>query len=280
MSQVARTDTLNAIGMGQFASTYGVPLGGQHGVGLGAEPMETSTYTVAVCGGSTLISHSHRCIFIHIPKCAGTSIEDALGHFAGYTGRGAQDHRSLRVIEEPLPLLRVFRGVENVTHLRRRLLARLGRHDGANPANRLRVNSEQYRRYFKFSVVRNPWARAYSWYSNVLRDPQHRREHGLTEPPSLRLFLERHAGRGMLRPQLEWLRAFDGSIPLDFIGRFETLEADFRTICSRLGVERSLPHRVAGSGADYRSVYDSFSRDLIAERYEEEIRLFGYAFEK
>ena len=25
------------------------------------------------------ISHTHRCIFIHIPKCAGTSVETALG---------------------------------------------------------------------------------------------------------------------------------------------------------------------------------------------------------
>ena len=42
-----------------------------------------------------MISHKHKykCIFIHIPKCAGTSIEKALGHFELYNGRGRQDHR-------------------------------------------------------------------------------------------------------------------------------------------------------------------------------------------
>ena len=34
-----------------------------------------------------MVSHKHKCIFIHIPKCAGTSIEEALGHFDGYRGK-------------------------------------------------------------------------------------------------------------------------------------------------------------------------------------------------
>ena len=46
-----------------------------------------------------MISHDYRCIFIHIPKCAGTSIEDALGHLDNHPGRGGQDHRSIRIIE-------------------------------------------------------------------------------------------------------------------------------------------------------------------------------------
>ena len=35
-----------------------------------------------------MISNDYRCIFIHIPKCAGTSIEDALGHLDNHPGRG------------------------------------------------------------------------------------------------------------------------------------------------------------------------------------------------
>ena len=46
-----------------------------------------------------MISHRHRCIFIHIPKTAGTSIEERL---ADGSLRGRQDHRSIRNLENSL----------------------------------------------------------------------------------------------------------------------------------------------------------------------------------
>ena len=48
-----------------------------------------------------MISHNYKFIHIHIPKCAGTSIEKAFGHFDAHTGKNAQDHRTLRMIEQP-----------------------------------------------------------------------------------------------------------------------------------------------------------------------------------
>ncbi len=56
-----------------------------------------------------MISHIHKCIFIHIPRTAGTSIESALGHLDNYKGgRGRQDHRPIRMIEQPFPSKHVF----------------------------------------------------------------------------------------------------------------------------------------------------------------------------
>ena len=66
-----------------------------------------------------MISHKYKCIFIHIPKCAGTSIEAALGHLDGHTGRGGQDHRSIRMIQSITP--RAFFSVENLQEVLRRL---------------------------------------------------------------------------------------------------------------------------------------------------------------
>ena len=68
-----------------------------------------------------MISHKHKCIFIHIPKYAGTSIEQALGHFDNYSGRGGQDHRSIRVIEQPLITPHTFSSKENIVEVVLRL---------------------------------------------------------------------------------------------------------------------------------------------------------------
>ena len=48
-----------------------------------------------------MISHKHKCIYIHIPKTAGTSIEYKFGHFKELK-RGVQDHRTIGEME-PVP---------------------------------------------------------------------------------------------------------------------------------------------------------------------------------
>jgi len=45
-----------------------------------------------------MISKEHKCIYIHIPKTAGTSIEKKLGHFETLT-YNIQDHRTLQEVE-------------------------------------------------------------------------------------------------------------------------------------------------------------------------------------
>lgn len=225
-----------------------------------------------------MISHEHRCIFIHIPKCAGTSIERAFGHLDGHEGRRGQDHRSIRMIERPMLTPRLFSSADNGFEVMRRVRHRL--HRARNPRNKRRVSSEQYRSYFKFTFVRNPWARAYSWYRNVLRDVNHLDTMGISGPIPLGEFLERFAGRGELRPQTYWIRDFGGAIPLDFIGRFENLREDFGEVCRFIGCDRiSLPHEVRGSGEDYREHFDTESIELVRDVYRNEIELFGYSFE-
>jgi hypothetical protein len=234
------------------------------------------------CSGSTrkdsagriVISHSHKSIFVHIPKTAGTSIEFKLGHFQA-TRWGVQDHRSIREIE-PLSFLDVCRmapGAELVILLKRLRSGIKGRP---------RVSRYQYQTYFKFAFVRNPWARIYSWYQNVMRDSRHRKMYGVEAECTFRHFLQRHLDldRGPMRPQLHWLIDRHGNIPLDFVGRFEHLERDFGHVCDVLQIQDAdLPRLIVGDYRErYTDVYDEDMIGLIARCYAPEIELFSFRF--
>ena len=69
-----------------------------------------------------MISHKYKCIHIHIPKCAGTSIEKALGHFDGHEGRNGQDHRTIRMIEQPWLTKHSVRSISNLKEIFRRII--------------------------------------------------------------------------------------------------------------------------------------------------------------
>lgn len=225
-----------------------------------------------------MISHKQRCIFIHIPKCAGTSIEAAFGHLSEHEGRGGQDHRPLRHIEQPVFQKAAFASKENIREVWRRFRGRLK--PQKNHRNRYTVTEEQFYSYYKFSVVRNPWSRAFSWYKNVMKDPIHRKNLQIPDKQSFDEFLNIHAGKGYLMPQTYWLKNFRGEIALDYIGKFETLAGDFRKVCKDLGAgDIQLPHKLKSDSSDYRDYYNVELKNMIAGIYKEEIKLFDYTFE-
>ena len=226
-----------------------------------------------------MISHKYECIYIHIPKCAGTSVESIFGHLDNHVGRGGQDHRSIRMIKQPCFSISSISSKENIIELLHRNKY-LYINKVSNYRNKFKVTKQQYENYYKFSIVRNPWARAYSWYKNVMRDEIHLKNHGISEEISFNNFLKKFAGKGFLRPQLYWLKDFDGVVSLDYIARFETLSADMQNIFKQLGVrEFSLPHNLKGSEDNYRNHYDLESNAIIQKIYQEEIVLFDYSFD-
>lgn len=223
-----------------------------------------------------MISHKHNCIFIHIPKTAGTSVEKKLGLFDKVYW-GAQDHSTIKEIQ-PLSLLTRFGLLikQDYGFSRRTLLMEMIR-------NSRRVSKKTFHTYFKFTIVRNPWDRVYSWYRNTMNDPNQGIAAGIQEC-DFKTFIKEYLDAWALRPQLYWITDFNDEIQLDYIVKFENLIPEISYVLDRLGfLDLTLPHLLDSSenntlNQDYRSVYDSQSIEIIANRYKEEIELFDYKF--
>jgi hypothetical protein len=84
-----------------------------------------------------------------------------------------------------------------------------------------------------------------------------------------------------LQSQLHWIRDSSGAVPLDFIGRFEKLQEDFNYVCQRIGLPETKLANWLGRAADrrtYTELYDAETRAIVADRYADEIQMFGYTY--
>ena len=220
-----------------------------------------------------MISHEHKCIYIHIPKTAGTSVEKRLGAHEKMDVRLKQDHRTIRNIMSGISPFAT--GKISLTSI---LVYINQRYQGVRQGMDF-VSMSQFDSYFKFCFVRNPWDRAYSWYRNVVRDPLHQLELGISEDITFSDFVTNHSNQWALRPQIDWIVDANGNVAVDYVGKFESLENDYKVICERLGIEDSnLPMTLDSGKSSYMDAYDNVLKKWVAKRYQKEIELFNYRF--
>jgi hypothetical protein len=155
----------------------------------------------------------------------------------------------------------------------------------------------KYSDYFKFAFVRNPWDRLLSCYLDKLSEEGP----GMKSPPALAArvypgmpfaeFVEvvhdtpdKNANihfRSQCSVICRW--GEDRLIMADFIGRFENLEADFETVVDRIGDSRvqKMPHLMKAKSRksrSYQEFYDERLKNLVYERYREDVEKLGYTF--
>jgi hypothetical protein len=215
------------------------------------------------------VSHSRRCIFVHIPKTGGSSIEQALGMFGDWR---LEDRDCLfgRIQSPDLELAGFLsRYLQHLTISQIRSIV---------PAD---VGS----RYFSFSFVRNPWDRLVSVYSRPDPDMVEQAQAAGIDLLGLPFdqFLDRVGKTSHIHvlPQHEFITDSSGRPLVDLVGRFESLQGDFKGLCRTLGAACELPHANASAArraADYRSYYTSETKAIVAQRYATDVRLFGYEF--
>ena len=204
------------------------------------------------------------CLFFHIPKAAGTSVERWL--LGGGLDPGVPDYERLFGWERS--------GDFNLQH--------------ASPAMaRQFLGAEVFDACFRFAVVRNPYARAVSAYHYVFE--QHQQRFGSFEgyvralPALIAGANPRTRGHEHHLPQVGYTR-LDGAACCHELARFERLPDSLRPVAERLGITRPLPfsnsYRHPSRG--YRPVSSFYTPEtarLLAEVYAEDFASFGYALE-
>lgn len=227
-----------------------------------------------------MISHEKKCLFIHIPKVAGTSL------IAFLQDKGAEP-RPPSMPDDPFD--------PPPPHLR---AGDYLKYDLVSP--------EQFDAYFKFAFVRNPWDRLVSEYVYRLRPRKYDFKtwvfHRFPRPS----WDDRYCH---VIPQYDFLHDGDGRLLVDFVGRYENLQADFEEVCRRLDLpQASLPRdnvsksilgrrrdqgwidvvqalrsqlslkRMRNTFPHYRDYYDEETKAFVADLHRKDIAAFGYDF--
>ena len=201
----------------------------------------------------TSISTEHECIFVHIPRCAGTAMKTAL--FEQLGGHLTSSEWRKRCSER-------WRDYFKFTFIR-------------NPWDRTVSNYEYARMSNSF------------WHGGSDK-PLHPK-HQVLQEASFDEFVDLLyrgqlpidvVGQDQGDRHLFSLRYFIGDgCEMDFIGRLENLAADFKIVCDHLGLEDvELPVLNASSRRPYSEYYCRDTRRKVGEVYRADIRTFGFDF--
>ena len=153
------------------------------------------------------------------------------------------------------------------------------------------LDPDKFQRYFKFTFVRNPWDRAVSAYAYLRQGgspasaEDARWSQFINHYQSFDEFVcdwmtpDTITRNALFTPQVEFLKNIYGQIEMDFVGRFETLIADFDNIAARFKSAGTLPHLNSSRNQPYQSLYTDQSREIVANLYKADIDAFGYTFD-
>jgi hypothetical protein len=221
-----------------------------------------------------IISNSHRFIFVHILKTAGTSICAALDPtlqwndvILGGTGFGEKVNAPYK--------------------------ARFGLRKHSSAREIRAVGGEDvWSRYFTFAFVRHPYTRVVSFYTWLGEAIRRNADRGspVWSWPSTQAFVESPNFSDFIRnekflqteaalPQTESVCDEEGRCIVDYVGRFEDLSSVRATISDRIGVDLP-PLERHNPSAGQKPLADFFSGeadyDYVRKLHEKDFELFGY----
>ena len=172
-----------------------------------------------------IINHTHRFIFVHVPKTAGTSIVSALSKFSTY--------RDLEIGGTPLgEAIQPF------------MQTRFGLRKHSTSAEiRHVVGQYSFQSYFSFCIVRSPFSRLQSAYHFLRGWKQYPEEFAaeFDKYDSFDAFLKselwmiKPGPDGIFLPQTHWINDPKSGLPLPrYVGKLEQLDSVVETLSNSI----------------------------------------------
>ena len=193
-----------------------------------------------------IVSTKKKLVYFHNPKTAGSSITRTLAPFCTKS--------------KELEGLVMGGGWQGKFH-----------HDGNQHQRMTLTEYGEFRDYFKFSFVRNPFDIVLSFWEKSTKD----RNYGTLE--EFLLSNEFPGERALRYIQTEYLDVNN----LDYVGRYENLQQDWVYIAEKLDLPYELPllnERQTKQHYHYREYYTTLSRKIVEERYQKDLEVFEYEF--
>lgn len=212
-----------------------------------------------------MISHKHKCIFIHIPKCAGTTIEEAFGIVT-------KDNSARQN-----PMLHGW-DIKNKLHLQHATPQQL--------IDKKIISPEVWDSYYKFIIVRNPWQRAvssYNWiYNQGFKDSFYNFLKKQGRFSNILNDNSNHSYRGdHLTLQKEYLFLNSEKINYDTIIEIENIDEGLKKVIKDLSLDPIFfrnKKNIARKKVEYSYYFNKKNKLLFDCLYEEDIKLLNYTF--
>lgn len=220
------------------------------------------------------ISYQHKTIFIHIPKCAGTSIEKILG-MAAQEDLFAYDHiyqlKNIHVPKEKFTSEEYTLCIAKTPqHLTFRELKKIVPEDSTN-------------NFFKFSIVRNPFSKFVSEYNYIKSLAKHSEIvdiMSLARSLTFDSFKRIHRFDAHLETQTSFLINESGKIESSIkLYKFEDLSECFSDILKIGPIDYQIHARKNTDTNSYKEYYTKELIEVVKNFYKDDFLNFNYSTE-
>jgi len=204
------------------------------------------------------ISNRYKAIFFHLPKTGGMSIREFL---------------------KPYGFISIKNNCHTIWSTQE-----LIQNGICSRFKELISNDDMYDNYFKFCFIRNPWDRYVSaWKSLINKGHIHDSFTNFVLNP-IRTADSQEEQDVIWHSRISQVRQITddtGAIMVNFIGRFERINEDFKKVCDRLDIPfQRLSHVNITEHKHYSKYYTEETKEIIAVLFKDDVERFGYTFER